>query len=324
MLNSANRRAVRNGFTLIELLVVIAIIAILAAILFPVFAQARAKARQAACLSNGKQLGLAIVQYVQDYDGVYPPGALGPISGPETSWPSLVYPYVKSAEVFVCPSADETTYTLDAEYIQAGTNKPTGWVSRYGGTPSPAAGTRSAKKYVGITDSQYASFSTGGDGSTLGFDLVKRLSFTRNTVPNTSGATNGWGRVNTYATGFQGTNSPKSGFAGLYVTRETSPTPTSPNAYDVVSENDVADVAGTIHLFDAVTGSTNDPRGNGNSMRGIQSADRTDLFRDDTANKPAPRHSGGYTVLYGDGHSKWIKWGSTTPCMWTIQADTCL
>ena len=62
-------KSTRNGFTLIELLVVIAIIAILAAILFPVFAQARAKAREAACMSNGKQISLAMIQYAQDYDG---------------------------------------------------------------------------------------------------------------------------------------------------------------------------------------------------------------------------------------------------------------
>src|SRR5438270_674257 len=65
-------RCNRRGFTLIELLVVIAIIAILAAILFPVFAQAREKARQAACQSNLKQLGLAAMMYTQDYDGTYP------------------------------------------------------------------------------------------------------------------------------------------------------------------------------------------------------------------------------------------------------------
>jgi len=68
----------RSGFTLIELLVVIAIIAILAAILFPVFAQAREKARQASCESNEKQIGLAITQYVQDYDETYMPATLSP------------------------------------------------------------------------------------------------------------------------------------------------------------------------------------------------------------------------------------------------------
>src|SRR2546423_15081069 len=63
----------RGAFTLIELLVVIAIIAILAAILFPVFAQAREKARSATCLSNNKQIGLAVAMYLQDYDSTYPP-----------------------------------------------------------------------------------------------------------------------------------------------------------------------------------------------------------------------------------------------------------
>ncbi|MDR3706830.1 MAG: DUF1559 domain-containing protein [Capsulimonadaceae bacterium] len=93
----------QEGFTLIELLVVIAIIAILAAVLFPVFAQAREKARAAACLSNEKQLGLAIVQYVQDYDERLPCGnnSLG------EGWSSQIYPYVKSLAAFACP--DDTT-----------------------------------------------------------------------------------------------------------------------------------------------------------------------------------------------------------------------
>src|SRR5437764_601379 len=73
-----------RGFTLIELLVVIAIIAILAAILFPVFAQARESARQAACLSNGKQIGLGLNMYLQDYDEAFPPADYG---GPVTQPP---------------------------------------------------------------------------------------------------------------------------------------------------------------------------------------------------------------------------------------------
>ena len=96
-----------RGFTLIELLVVIAIIAILAAILFPVFARAREKARQASCLSNTKQLALAFMQYVQDYDEKFPTwGRTGwpPPTLPYMTWWCEVYPYVKNGPVYVCPS----------------------------------------------------------------------------------------------------------------------------------------------------------------------------------------------------------------------------
>lgn len=100
----------RRGFTLIELLVVIAIIAILAAILFPVFARAREKARQSSCLSNMKQLGLATMMYVQDYDERYPrfyfyigasdPRAYGAYD--------VLAPYIKNQQVFLCPSSQWT------------------------------------------------------------------------------------------------------------------------------------------------------------------------------------------------------------------------
>src|ERR1700709_2406270 len=97
----------RRGFTLIELLVVIAIIAILAAILFPVFAQARAKARQTACLSNQKQIGLAPIMYRDDYDGVYTP-SLSSTATTSRAWKAVIYEYVKSQDVFVCPQALDT------------------------------------------------------------------------------------------------------------------------------------------------------------------------------------------------------------------------
>jgi prepilin-type N-terminal cleavage/methylation domain-containing protein len=96
----------RRGFTLIELLVVIAIIAILAAILFPVFARAREQARKTTCLNNLRQIGTAILMYAQDYDERLPPQAVG--AQPSLAafgWADLIYPYVKNEKVFDDPSA---------------------------------------------------------------------------------------------------------------------------------------------------------------------------------------------------------------------------
>jgi prepilin-type N-terminal cleavage/methylation domain-containing protein/prepilin-type processing-associated H-X9-DG protein len=90
----------KAGFTLIELLVVIAIIAILAAILFPVFAQAREKARQITCLSNQKQIGLALMQYVQDYDETYPMDQWYTPVGDQVRWFDAVNPYIKNGNKF--------------------------------------------------------------------------------------------------------------------------------------------------------------------------------------------------------------------------------
>jgi prepilin-type N-terminal cleavage/methylation domain-containing protein/prepilin-type processing-associated H-X9-DG protein len=92
----------KTGFTLIELLVVIAIIAILAAILFPVFARARENARRASCQSNLKQIGLGLMQYSQDYDEKAIPDW-----NDINNWAYLVQPYVKSEQLFTCPSASD-------------------------------------------------------------------------------------------------------------------------------------------------------------------------------------------------------------------------
>src|SRR5438094_1257344 len=95
----------RCGFTLIELLVVIAIIAILAAILFPVFAQARDKARQTACLSNMKQIAHSVTMYTGDSDETLPPGAIGMGGqGRMWWWSDVLDPYVKNRQVWRCPS----------------------------------------------------------------------------------------------------------------------------------------------------------------------------------------------------------------------------
>lgn len=139
-LNKPRNHAVARAFTLIELLVVIAIIAILAAILFPVFARARENARRTSCVSNMKQIGLGVMQYTQDYDERYPkplsgdwgggvsgfelqtdpsmPGAMfnstdnqgdawnNPLSRVKT-WMDFIYPYVKSSQLFICPSQEK-------------------------------------------------------------------------------------------------------------------------------------------------------------------------------------------------------------------------
>ena len=100
----------RVGFTLIELLVVIAIIAILAAILFPVFAKAREKARAASCLSNCKQMATAYLMYAQDYDsrccGTWGTG-ITPRPGTIT-WMEMIYPYTKNIGIYKCPDSEET------------------------------------------------------------------------------------------------------------------------------------------------------------------------------------------------------------------------
>ena len=110
-------RRKQGGFTLIELLVVIAIIAILAAILFPVFAQAREKARSSSCLSNQKQIALAFGMYSQDYDETYPlaqnTNVIDPITGIATRWEDSVKPYIKGGNVggiLTCPSAPSRAY----------------------------------------------------------------------------------------------------------------------------------------------------------------------------------------------------------------------
>src|SRR5438093_9212947 len=120
-------RRQKAAFTLIELLVVIAIIAILAAILFPVFAQAREKARQTACLNNCKQLGTALMMYASDYDDTLPPAKIGAsppfrhqcIDATEgyplwpAFWMDVIYPYTKNRGILICPSGRNRGYQAD-------------------------------------------------------------------------------------------------------------------------------------------------------------------------------------------------------------------
>src|SRR5687767_11769376 len=122
----------KSGFTLIELLVVIAIIAILAAILFPVFARARENARRSSCQSNLKQIGLGLMQYTQDYDEAYPLRDAG-----HGHWRQLIQPYIKSTQLFQCPSNSGNTNQSDpavGEYPRI--NASYGINGRIGGSTS--------------------------------------------------------------------------------------------------------------------------------------------------------------------------------------------
>ena len=165
-----NSRRIAKGFTLIELLVVIAIISLLAAILFPVFSRARENARRSTCMSNMKQLGLGIMQYSQDSDGILPnrwedtytgtgDAGTGNPDGLDQNWTDMIYPYVKNSQIYTCPDrADENyssyvpqprntvndffwgTYDINTTY---GTfNNPysytTGGVTYYGASPAGA------------------------------------------------------------------------------------------------------------------------------------------------------------------------------------------
>ncbi|MBW3638190.1 MAG: DUF1559 domain-containing protein [Armatimonadetes bacterium] len=266
----------KNAFTLIELLVVIAIIAILAAILFPVFGRARENARRSSCQSNLKQIGLSVEQYKNDYDGYYPQ-AQSASTNPITSWPTRMQPYIKNEQVFVCPS----------------------------GETEPFVATRLAtndRRFAGVTDSAYTGFGVGGDGSTLGLQLVNKLSYAMNVITNASGS---WSTAGFYNGG------PRHGFTG-------TSTVTTP-----INESTVVAPATSIFILDAITGAsgTNDPRAQGNSIRGITAENRTDRFLTETANKPAWRHFDGYNVLYGDGHVKWKRWGTSTAAEWSVQDD---
>jgi len=130
--NGASPRRKSSGFTLIELLVVIAIIAILAAILFPVFQKVRENARRTACLSNTKQLAIAAIQYEQDSDEKTPGGI--DHNGLGSGWAGQIYPYVKSTGVFKCP--DDST-NLPGTNVSYGFNRN---CSVYTYNPTPPVG----------------------------------------------------------------------------------------------------------------------------------------------------------------------------------------
>ena len=170
---SSARRAkpgAAEGFTLIELLVVIAIIALLAAILLPVFQSARERARQSSCSSNEKQIGLAIIQYEQDFDEMMPKDTCGQ---PGSNWAYLIYPYVKSKGVFNCPDNPYTGTSVPFSYAMntglvglniSKMNAPASTVVAYeaseSGTNNPDPSLGLCQEQTGITYNPW-----GGDGT---------------------------------------------------------------------------------------------------------------------------------------------------------------
>ena len=257
------------AFSLLELLLVVAILCLLAALLFPVFARARENARRSSCSSNLRQIGLALNQYAQDFDGWTPGSESGFVS-----WPTLLFPYIKGEEVFVCSSGTRTFTVAD-----------------------------------GLVPRTLYRDTTGNDGSFVPLRRVNHgLSYALNAIQTGRSVegSNGWASV-----GFSGTlispgvNGPKSGFIAIGATASIG-----------LHEAGVEDPAGTIRVFDAMA-TTN----NGTSLRSISAEERTDHFALATPSKASNRHSNGFNALFGDGHVKWRRTGSTTPDEWSIQND---
>lgn len=168
MYNSRVWKERARGFTLIELLVVIAIIALLAAILFPVFARARENARRSTCQSNLKQMSLGVLQYLQDYDEFFPVLENGCSIPSQTcsgsyGWPTLIMPYVKSSQIFVCPSDTRKPVSIPVTCSYS--------VNEYLGCASTALGTAATKLSAVQQSSQVIMWTEDGQNST-GWDQI--------------------------------------------------------------------------------------------------------------------------------------------------------
>ena len=180
----------RKGFTLIELLVVIAIIAILAAILFPVFAQAREKARAISCLSNLRQSGIAYAMYTQDYDETTPLQNSPPPGG---YWFRLIQPYIKNWQLTLCPDRSVTTtktgikFPVELNGRLQGYGYNDGWVSDsgYGLTIQLPDGTRPGRSIASITaPADCVAFGDTYDGP--GYSIAMDNIFAESDAPTTT------------------------------------------------------------------------------------------------------------------------------------------
>lgn len=299
-----------SAFTLVEILVVICIIALLAAILFPVFQRSRESSRRSSCQSNLRQIGLGFEQYKNDFDNWYP-GSVNIFapSAAVVAWPTKIFPYVRNEQVFVCPSADVSNFDPDPEYFT----------------------TAQGMKYCGITNTEAAAaggLPHAGDGSPAPQSLVNRLSYARNLIDDTdttsiSNNPSGWYRSSTTIPRYKPCMN-----AGCTVFGTRTGYIDKTNVTGSINETAVEDPVGTIHIVDAMSGSeTVDPCRYGTSMgfiRGDRSVDyiRSDwspVPRRDTYQHLSYRHFGGFNALFGDGHVKWRRWGTTRREEWSIQ-----
>lgn len=272
----------RKAFTLIELLVVIAIIAILAAILFPVFAQAKESAKKTVCLSQAKQTALSAMMYANDNDNIYVPASYGTYSadwyapwfGPAGSgaliyWNQIIQPYIKSYDLLVCPSKDFESFGYAGGYK--------GQVADPGNTTSnPKGMLRVSWAWNNMESWTYA-----------------------NQVDSTFKAAG--------KTGYTHGNDPYAYWNGDPVSESEVEVPATAIW---IAEGDWTDVSGDDKYLDY--GYTIAKNGKvDNTINGLRCPGDIRL---------RGRHTGGFNSIYGEGHAKWHKYGSTKPCDWSIQS----
>lgn len=284
-----------KGFTLIELLVVIAIIAILAAILFPVFAQAREKARAASCLSNTKQMGLAMMMYAQDNDEIFCGSYSFPNtwnSCPQFTWADLIQPYVKNVQLFSCPSG-QFTYATDSGRLGCAP------IEQMYGTPALGSTARPWKLGYffneGYNDNTASKYCPNGDTDPLGCGC------------------------------YQGMHAPSCAYSPA-VNDAVMDLGTSMAA--------IEEPANLIALFDGATYSGSGESSNSGTAAAFRYPRDMDVEVDGygvsyvgsgtyinnvKVGRTAKRHTGTFNAIFSDGHSKALR--KSSPGMWTRQAD---